>query len=94
MYCRAQRQADKDKQSVLKFQIRRLGDVQVMEEQRRAPGIDGSQSSIDWKLTFFVPRDLDNAIYVVEILGLNQQRFEKSKALLEKILDSIEYTPS
>ena len=88
----AQKAADADKQKVRLFQIRKMGDIQVMEEQNLFTG-DGQQM-IDWKLTFFVHRDIDYATYVVDLLGLPVDQFEASKPLLQKVFDSITYDPT
>ena len=92
---RAQRDADKDKNTYREFHIRQIGDIQVMEEQKLFTSTDNPREQlIDWKMTFFVPRDLDYAPYVVDVLGMTTERFEKSKDLLKKISDSIEYERS
>jgi hypothetical protein len=85
------READKDKQTIRKFDIHPVGEVQAMEQQRVLTSRDQPEQVIDWRVTFFVQRDLDVETYVVDILGLNEDRFEKSKDLLQKILDSIAY---
>jgi hypothetical protein len=91
----AKKEADKDKQNVRKFEIRQMGDVQAMEEQRILSNPDNPrQQAIDWRITYFVPRDIDTNSYTVEVLGLSQDRFEKCQPLLRKIIDSIEYSPS
>jgi hypothetical protein len=90
----ARKAADRDKKMYRSFQIRKMGDMQVMDEQRIFPNSDHpDQPLIDWKLTFFVQRDLDYAPYVIDVLGLTEDRFEQSKELLAKIFDSIQYEP-
>jgi len=92
---RAKKAADADPKKVRLFQIKPLGDMQVMEQQNFFTGADDPrQRWIDWKLTFFVHGDIDYATYIVDVLGLPEQRFDQSKELLQKIFDSITYDPT
>jgi hypothetical protein len=92
---RAQKNADANKDKFRLFQIKQMGETQVMEEQTSFTNPqDPQQQLIDWKLTFFVHRDIDYATYVVDVLGLPAGRFEQSKELIGKIFGSITYDPA
>jgi len=91
---RAKKAAEKDKTNVRLFDIKTVGDIKVMEEQRLFTGAGSPQQLIDWKITYFVHRDLNYAPNVINILGLTTDRFEQNKDLLRKIIDSIQYDPS
>lgn len=74
------------------FKIRDMDDMKVMEEQRTfvSPELPAEQL-IDWKVTYFIHRDLDYSPMVINALGMTLSQFEQSKDLLRKIIDSIVY---
>ena len=90
----AKRAAEKEKQAGRNLEIKNVGDMRVMEEQRAfSSTTNPSQQLIDWKVTYFVRRDIDYAPYVINIIGMTNERLDRSRELLRKIIDSIQYEP-
>jgi hypothetical protein len=86
----ATRASTRESQSVRKFDVRSVGDIKRLEEQRIFAGsTQPSEQLLDWKVTFFVSRNDEFAPYSVRSLGLTTDQYEQSKDLLHKIYDSI-----
>ncbi len=89
---RAQRAADQDKKLYRAFEIKKVGDTKIMEEQKPFSGGENSQQQlVEWKMTYFVHGDINYTAYVLDIPGLSADQLEQSHVLLQKIFDSITY---
>ena len=91
----AKKEADKEKLTTILCDVRTVGDMKVLEEQKRFHAATAPQETlIEWKVTYFLRRDDDFSPYTLNIIGLNEPQFEQSKQLLRKIIDSVVYDPA
>ena len=90
----ARRASTKPSNKLRLFNVRDMGDTKVLEEQKVVSDSANSQEqSIDWKITYFVHRDINIVPYSLDVLGMTAGQFDQSKDLLRKIIDSIVYEP-
>jgi hypothetical protein len=88
----AKRSSEKDKDKTLLCEVRKSGEVQILEMQRIIPATtQPADQPIDWKLTYFVPHNLDYESYSLNVLGMSYGQYGPSKELLRKIFDSVTY---
>jgi hypothetical protein len=67
--------------------VRSVGEMKVLEE--RSPG--KLSNEVNWRITYFVRRDLDYAPYFLDVLGLTESQLADAEPLLRKVIDSIVY---
>lgn len=90
----AQRDAKKDPATILCNVKQNNTDMQVLELQRRIKSTtQPDDQAIDWKITYFVQNGLNYDAYVLSVNGLTQGKYEQSKDLLRRIIDSVTYVP-
>lgn len=91
----AKKAAEKNKLNTRLCEVRAVGDTQILEEQKLYhPSDNPQQSMIEWRVTYFVHRELDYAPYVLDVLGLTSAQYDESKDLLRKIFDTIAHDPA
>lgn len=87
----AQHDAQNDP-SIIHCNVRQQGDMQILDVLRLLPAATQPKDQpIDWKITYFVQSGLDYDAYVLSIIGITQNQYDQSKALLNKIINSVTY---
>jgi hypothetical protein len=91
----AKKDAAREKLTTILCDVRTLGDLKVLEEQKRFhPADTPAESLIEWKTTYFVPREGDFSPFTLDIISMTDAQFEQSRVLIRKIIDSIVYDPT